>query len=421
MDIQRIGHIWLSSLLTFVLSCGLTNGIKAQKNSILNDRIATLKVVAGEDWLSMPIVPLNGKNINISFDDLTHEYNRYTYKIEHLDADWNPSADLFPSDYIDGFTEGNTIDPEDESVNTNTLYTHYKLTIPNERCSLKMSGNYRITVYDENNDNDPMFMAYFMVVDQQTDIMLKVSSNTDAGINTSFQQVEAEVNYGNIRVTDPQRQIKTVMLQNGLWEDARVNIKPQMRMGNGLRWMHNKDYIFDGGNEYRKFETLDVTHTTMGLEAVNWDGKEYHAWIWTDEPRPSYVYDESANGNYYIRNSDNDDNDIKTEYVWVHFRLKSPRLPDDVYVNGDWTYGNFDEKYKMRYNEEEKIYELEVKLKQGYYSYQYLTLHSDGTLYHVPSEGNFYQTENMYQMLIYYRGNSDVADRLVGYQQVQYK
>ena len=76
--------------------------ISAQRNEIFNSRIATLQVVAGDDWLSPPVTNLNGNPINISFDDLTHDYNRYTYKLEHCEADWTTSEYLFESDYIDG-------------------------------------------------------------------------------------------------------------------------------------------------------------------------------------------------------------------------------------------------------------------------------------------------------------------------------
>ena len=393
----------------------------AQHNQIFNERIATLQVVGDDNWQSMPIVELGGQAMNISFDDLTHEYHRYTYRIEHLDAYWQPTEQLFSSDFIDGFTEGNTIDPVDESYGTNTLYTHYRLSLPNEHCSIKKSGNYRLTVYDDNESDEPVLSACFMVVEKQMAVSMTVTSNTDVDFNKSHQQVEAAIDYGGLRVTDPERQVKTVVLQNGRWDDARRDIQPQYRMADGLKWSHCHDYIFHGGNEYRKFETLDVSHTTMGLEAVNWDGKDYHAWTWTDSPRPSYVYDESGMGSYYIRNSDNQDNDISTEYLWVHFRLEAPRQTGDVYVNADWTDDEFSDKYRMVYNETEHIYELALRLKQGYYSYQYLTLYSDGTAHPVSSEGDFFQTKNRYQMLVYYRGNGELYDRLVGYQQVQVK
>ena len=69
----------------------------------------------------------------------------------------------------------------------------------------------------------------------------------------------------------------------------------------------------------------------------------------------------------------------------------------------------------MLWNKERQQYEAIVLLKQGYYSYQYLILRADGTTAPLQSEGNFYQTRNEYQALIYYRGIGERADRLVGY------
>ena len=58
-------------------------------------------------------------------------------------------------------------------------------------------------------------------------------------------------------------------------------------------------------------------------------------------------------------------------------------------------------------------------LKLGYYSYQYVMLNNDGTTAIMPTEGSFFQTENKYQTLIYYRGQGDRTDRLVGFKEVQ--
>jgi hypothetical protein len=395
--------------------------ILAQRNEIFNSRIASLQVIAGNDWLSMPIIELNGgAPVRIAFDDLTHEYHRYVYKIEHCEADWTTSEELFSSDYCDGFTEGNVIEDTQESFNTNVLYTHYAFQIPNSRCRLKLSGNYKVTVYDENDDNDPILTACFMVVDPQMAVSLEATSNTDVDINGSHQQISMRLNYGNFHVTDYTQQIKTVVLQNQRWDNAVINAKPQFVMSDGLKWDHNKSLLFDAGNEYRKFEALDVTHTTMGLESMVWDGSQYHAYIWTDEPRRNYVHDEDADGAFYIRNSDNQDIENTCEYMLVHFRLKSPLLNGDVYVNGVWTNDDFIPEDKMEFNETTHQYEAAILLKQGYYSYQYLLMNNDGTLTQVPSEGNFYQTENSYQALVYYKGPGERTDQLVAYQQVKF-
>lgn len=400
--------------LSLVFICNLN--ICAQRNEILDKNIASLQVVANNDWLSLPIITLNSNDfVNISFDDLTHEYHRYCYKIEHCEADWQTSSALFESDYIDGFASGNTIDDVQESTNTVQLYTHYKISFPNNKCRPKISGNYRVTIYDENNEKHVVCRAYFMIVEPSMGVHLNVTTNTDIDINGKHQQVEMAVDYGNNIVSNPQTQIKTVVMQNNRWDNAVINARPQYIKANGLQWIHCKDYIFDGGNEYRKFETLDVTHTTMGLESINWDGHNYHAWIWTDEPRPSYIYDKDANGAFLIRNSDNIDNDVNSDYIITHFRLKSPQTADPIYINGFFTNDRFLPQYEMKWNEKNQQYEGELLLKQGYYSYQYLMMKPEGKLKPVPSEGNFYQTENTYQALIYFKANGDRTDRLVGY------
>ena len=400
--------------LSLVFICNLN--ICAQRNEILDKNIASLQVVANNDWLSLPIITLNSNDfVNISFDDLTHEYHRYCYKIEHCEADWQTSSALFESDYIDGFVSGNTIDDVQESTNTVQLYTHYNISFPNNKCRPKISGNYRVTIYDENDEKHVVCRAYFMIVEPSMGVHLNITTNTDIDINGKYQQIEMAVDYGNNSVSNPQTQIKTVVMQNSRWDNAVVNAHPQYIKANGLQWIHCKDFIFDGGNEYRKFETLDVTHTTMGLESINWDGHNYHAWIWTDEPRPSYIYDKDANGAFLIRNSDNINNDVNSDYIITHFRLKSPQTADPIYINGFFTNDRFLPQYEIKWNEKNQQYEGELLLKQGYYSYQYLMMKPEGKLKPVPSEGNFYQTENTYQALIYFKANGDRTDRLVGY------
>ena len=394
---------------------------RAQRNRILNPDIASLQVVAGNNWLSMPVIDLGeGVPVNIAFDDLTHEYRRYAYKVEHCNADWSTSGDLFVSDYIDGFNADNVIEHVEQSINTNMLYTHYRFQIPNERCKLKMSGNYRVTIYDANDDDKAVAECCFMGVEPRMGIKLSVDANTDKGINSRWQQVAMEVKYGGgLSVTDVQRQIYTVVMQNGRWDNAVVNAKPQFVMGDGLRWSHNPQLVFEAGNEYRKFEMLDVRQANMGVEKIDWDGEAYHAYLWPDEPRGSYVFDEDANGAFYIRNSDNRENNSTSEYVHVHFTLRSPRLEGGVFVNGVWTNDQRAAPYKMQYDEGAQCYRLSLLLKQGYYSYQYMWQKPNGQIATVPSEGSFYQTENRYQALVYYRKLGERADRLVGFAEIR--
>lgn len=407
-------HCFVVSLLLFFHLC-----VAAQRSEILSPRIASLQVVAGDNWQSMPVVELNGQSILIAFDDLTHEYHRYTYKIEHCDADWKVSSDLFAGDYISGFNGELTIDDYDESLNTNQLYTHYRLRLPNSNCRISMSGNYQLTVFDEDNDSQPVLTARFMVVEPKVNIALGYTSNTDIDVNKSHQQVKCSLQYGDLRVTDPMRQLKTVVLQNGRWDNAVWNVKPDYVSAEGLQWAHQSALVFPAGNVYRKFEMLDMNHTTMGLEELKWDGDYFHAFVFPDEPRMSFVHDEAPQGSFFIRNSDNEEIDNTSDYAWVHFTLEAPRQQGEVYLNGDWTHDQFLPSYRMEYDEETGSYQGRVLLKQGYYSYQYLVLRDDGSTMPVSTEGSFFQTVNKYQVLVYYRGLGDRTDRLVGFNEIK--
>ncbi len=388
----------------------------AQRSEILSEDIASLQVMAGSNWQGMPITTLGGEPVKISFDQLSHEYRRYTYRLQHCEADWTPSEAIFTSDYISGMYADNTIDDCAESEETYQLYTHYSLQFPNDKCSITMGGNYRLTVIDEQDDRE-VLVACFMVNEGTAGIKLEATTNTDYDINGRHQQLNMSVAYGALDVTSPEEQLHTVVMQNQCWETAVYNPKAQYRMHDGLRWERCRDLIFLAGTEYHKFETLDPSHTTMGLEAVGWDKElsQWHAYVFPDMPTPSYTYDVDANGSFLIRNSDNTDCDISCDYIMVHFELHAPLQKGKVYLNGAWTNGRFLQKYEMEWNGEKNVYEKAVLLKQGYYSYRYLVVTDDGGIEGLSSEGNFYETENTYQALLYYRGPSDRTDRLVGY------
>ena len=400
------------AILLLLLPISLSAG-----NRIYDPHIKSLQAVVNQDWLSPAVMRLYGNDhLHVSFDELSHDYHRYIYRLEHCEANWTSSEELFDTDWLEGFND-NVIEDFEYSINTTVAYTHYQLTIPNSKCRLKMSGNYRLHVIDEDQDKE-VLMVEFMVTEQTMFLSTTVSSNTDIDTNLCHQQVSFGLKYGNLSVTDPQEQLQTVVMQNSREDNWRWNVHPSAVSQNGLEWKHRKELIFEGGNEYRKFEVLDPSHPTMGIDRISWDGDYYQAFPFVSEPRPNYLYDEDANGSFYIRNSDNRENNITSDYVWVNYRLKSPYMTEgNVVINGRWTTEE-PETYVMEYDSDCQLYTNSILQKQGYYSYQYLWVTDDGLTHPLPSEGNFYQTENQYQVLVYYKGIGERTWRLVAFSQI---
>jgi len=389
-------------------------------NAVYSEKVKTLQAVVNQDWLSPQVMKLGGDVLNVSFDELSHDYHRYVYRIEHCEYDWAPSDDIFDSDWLEGFNS-NPIDDYETSLNTTILYTHYRFSIPNERCRLKMSGNYRLHIVDEDTDNE-VALVEFRVTDQTMGVNIGVTTNTDIDVNRSHQQVTMVVRFNGARVTRPEEQIRTVVMLNAREDNMKEGVRPNFVTADGMRWEHNRGLIFDGGNEYHKFEVLDVTHPTMGLDRMVWDGGSYQAYPFTDTPRRNYVYDEDANGAFYIRNSDNTENDRTCEYVYVNYKLQpAPRYAGaHIMVDGRWATAKPDT-YVMTYDSSDNSYNARILQKQGYYSYQYVMRDFDGTVHPLPEEGSFAETENQYQALVYYKGTGERTWRLTAYQQIKFK
>ena len=376
-----------------------------------------------EDFEALPVLQLNGQDVlDISFDELSHNYHRYVYHVEPCNPDWTPTEGLFESDWLEGLND-QPIEDYDNSVNTTVLYTHYSFQFPNEHTNLRMSGNYRLHVIDDDTQEEA-FVAELRVVEPITLVGLSITTNTDIDLNDRHQQVNMTVRLNGLRVTRPHEEIQTFVMQNGREDNMKENVTPNYVTNQHLQWEHNKRLIFDAGNEYHKFEVLDPRHISMGLAGIRWDEdtRTWHAYPTPCEPQRNYLYDEDANGAFLLRNSDNYEAERTSEYVHVHYKLQPCRNYTDaeIIVDGRWTTAS-PENYVMYYNEEDQSYNLSVLQKLGYYNYQLLLRDMDGTTHTLPEEGSFFQTENTYQAFVYYKNTGARAWRLVGYQSVTHK
>lgn len=388
----------------------------AGANRVLAPNIKSLTSVVNGNWLDRPVMTLGSSDVlEVGFDELSHDYHRLVYRIEHCEADWTVSDELFESEWLAGFN-GNPIEDYQNSINTTVMYTHYRLTIPNDKCRLRMSGNYRLTVTDEDDDGRRLLEVEFYVVEPLMDIGLAATTNTDIDHNGSHQQLSMTLVYNGMRITDPAEELYTVVMQNWREDKARRNIRPNSVTPRQMVWEHNRELIFDGGNEYHKFEVLDVSHPTMGIDRIEWDGSSYQAYPFAATVSQNYLTDVDADGAFQIRNSERSEIDYTCEYVWVNYELQAP-YEGELYIRGLWTVDADRATYRMTYDEEAHVYRASVMQKEGYYSYQ--IVRADGEPAH--AEGSYFQTENRYQAMVYYKGSGGRTWRLVGYRGILMK
>jgi hypothetical protein len=70
---------------------------------------------------------------------------------------------------------------------------------------------------------------------------------------------------------------------------------------------------------------------------------------------------------------------------------------------------------KMDYNPKTQLYEKALLIKQGFTNYSYtLTSNNLNVDNENAIDGNFFQTENNYLVLVYYRENNQRYDRVIG-------
>lgn len=412
----------MTRILLIVVVWGLGMMAKAQRNEIFSERIKTLQVQPNGEWNQSPIIKLkSGDRLNISFDDLTHEYHRYRYRVEMCNFDWTVNDQLFDSDYLTGETGDLPIDKYEKSLNTSVLYTHYSFSFPNSRMGVALSGNYRITVFDDDEDEEVIHI-HFCVLDNKAMVNATADSDTDIDHDKNHQQIRFTVSPTGLRVINPMNEIKTVVLQNNRWDNAALNPKADNITPSLIEWKYAPELIFNAANEYRKFELTSLHIGSMGIDKIRWFDPYYHVQLWEAKDRKNYLYDEDQDGAFYVRTRDYDDSDIQADYVLMHFSLKrDPLMDGDLYVSGAFTRNMFLPENQMEYNIDTQTYEATILLKQGYYNYQYLFLpKGKETAVTEPVEGDYFQTENKYTILVYHRPAGGRYDQLVGMREFKF-
>ncbi len=367
---------------------------------------------SSSDLGELPIIKL-GETFYLEFDALVTNEPDFYYKIEHYNFDWTESQLVRP-EFLSGVDNFRIIDYQN-SFNTFQLYSHYRLTIPNQQTiGLKVSGNYMIKIFDDY--NELVFSRKFMIYENLVTPGVSIKRSRDVSTIQSMQTVDIEISGGN-KLNNPLQTVSTVIIQNRNLNTAITNLKPQYTLGDKLIYRYVNETAFPGGNEYLFFETKDVRSASLGVQYI--DLKDiYQTYLFVNRSRANlpYTFNPDINGRFKITAIDREDIALEADYSQVHFTLQYPELNNGerIYVYGNYNNYALDDYNQMVYNADTGRYETSFKLKQGFYNYKYVVENKDGSLDEGRISGNFWQTENDYSVLVYYRDLGARYDRLIG-------
>lgn len=375
------------------------------------------------DQLSMPILTLNSNDrVQLSFDDLDGSVKNYYYTYVLCDYSWQP-VNLNPFDYMKGFTQ-NRISSYRYSALAFTKYTHYEVTLPEQNSVPTRSGNYLLKVFLDGDTSKLVFTKQLLVLDVKSTITATVVQPFTPDLFKSHQRIKFTATLNGINTFSAAQQVKAVILQNNRWDVSQRDIAPTFVRGASLEYNTETVGNFLAGKEWRWLDLRNFHLQSDRVQNAVYNKLSTDIYVKTDVDRTEqrYVYFPDYNGMYNIITNENINPFWQGDYATVYFSLAAPNgVPyanRDVYLAGKFTGYHLNDRRKMKYNEDKKLYECSAFLKQGYYNYTYISVDQSNPSGKTPLEGNYWETENSYTILLYYKGFADRSDQLIGVAQI---
>ena len=402
------------TFVILLITCFSSSLIAQYAEHIEPEFIKTIQFAGDTKQSQLPIIRL-GEALFLSFDDLNGNEADYYYQITHHDFDWALS-DLTKGEYMNGFDDVRIYNYEN-SYNTLQSYSHYTLKIPNrDTRKLTKSGNYMISIFDDN--REIVFSRKFMIVENIVSVPTFIKRARDIKIIKTKQVVQFVIDSPNLQITNPDETIKTLILQNSNLNNPITNLKPQYTIGSQLIYRYDKEASFDGGNEFLYFDNKDIRAGTSSIRRIDLTDI-YNNFLYTNGARFNrpYTYNPDINGNYQIRVLNANTNiAIEADYARVYFTLQYfEEIADkEIHVYGNFNNWTIDGSTYMEYDSFSDTYINNRLFKQGFYNYKFVLVNRDGTIDEGAISGNFWQTENEYTVLVYFRDLGARYDRIIG-------
>jgi Domain of unknown function (DUF5103) len=389
----------------------------AQDNTIENEQATPYHIKTANFTqngnISIPFFKL-GDRFQFEFDDLYANEADYYYTITQYNYDWTPTP-LLKNEYLNGL-DNQRIQDYKNSNGCLQLYSHYNIDFPNKFNQIIKTGNYILKVFDS--EENLVFSRKFIIYEDQTTLGITIRRSRDLASVNNKHNMDFFIDFKDKILQNPIENVKVSLFQNGKFNNAIHNIKPQYTLGTQLIYRYNNETSFWAGNEYLNFDNKNIRAGSNTVQRIT-SGDLYNVFLYPNYERKNEIYTffPDYNGNYVVNNLNTTDNDIEADYSWIYFTLKTnvDPLKQDIYVTGMFNNYALSDEYKMTYNSKTATYELAALLKQGFVNYNYTLTDKNKKIDEKNAiDGNFFQTENEYIALVYYKGPADRYHKIIG-------
>lgn len=405
-------------LIVFVFLLNAT-GFAQMGDVVYKDNIKAVRFHVYGDQESLPLLKMNSTDqLELNFDDLDANVKSYYYSFVLCDYDWKP-IDISPFLYTKGFTQQRIATYRYSSIAL-TKYTHYQALLPDRSSSLTMSGNYILKVYLDGDTSKLVFTRRMLVLEPQAAISGQVVQPFTPQLYKTHQKIQFSANIKGLNTFSAAQQIKVVILQNNRWDNLQKDIKPTFVRGNILEYNTENNSIFPAGKEWRWLDLRSFRLQSDRVQRGDYQKTKTDLYLFPDADRTAqrYVYFRDLNGMYLVETYETINPYWQGDFATVHFSLAAPNgtpfADKDIYLAGQLTNYEFNDKTKMVFNAEKGVYECTAFLKQGYYNYTYIAADKNNFANRRDLEGDYWETENEYTILMYYKSFTDRADQLIG-------
>ncbi len=385
--------------------------------------IKTVKLESMDSRMLVPILNINqSEGLLLSFDELSEETHRFEYTFIHCNSDWTESS-LQYSDYIDGF-ETAMVENFANSFNTLQRFVHYEQTIPSSMTRLSKSGNYILKVYVEGEPDNVVLTKRFLCIDRKAEVAAEIMQAREPALRTRCQETDVRVYANNDLFYNPNERVKVLIQQNGR-EDNKRFLPLSENRGRELVYNFRQENIFDGGNVFRSFDFTSLRQRSNFIANIDYIGGENIVRLREEvvKERSPFVEQADLKGAYYVRNDIDNNEALCSDYAWVYFYLPKPlSLEGNYYAVGELSDWRFSQQNKFTFDNTLNKYVLRMLLKQGYYNYQILYIPNGYTVgSYKEVEGNHSETQNYYNIYVYYREPGNDYDSFIGFLRAEYK